>query len=414
MALATLADYHLDESKIADVDLGSLELKQNYRTVLAEWAKNPPFYVIVDGAPQVIVASYQNARTVFLDKERYTNVVPREPGYEKFDKFMGVQTLAQMDGEQHNRIRRLMNPAFSQTAMDALHEGFVRAVDGLLDGIEAEGNEFDAMPKYASRLIVEVLLTVMVGLNEEQKAIFFELHRQIPKTTYTKPGDPFPPECIAAFDAARAMIEQLIAERTEQPGNDMISTLIQVRDEGDKLSDAELFDQIFTVCVAALSGTTVGAGAVLYGMYSHPEQLEEVRNDRSLMWPAIEECLRYSGTAGYVTFARFAIQDTVLDGTEIFAGMPVRISPQATSFDEARYPDPQRFDIHRNPQHIMAFGFGVHHCIGHRLARTSLRILFERLMDRFPQAGFVDPDFKPRYVGAVGELRIDTMPMRLR
>jgi cytochrome P450 len=362
----------------------------------------------------VIVARYEDAREVFLDKERFTNVVPRLPGFEKFDKFMGVQTLAQMDGEMHARIRRLMNPAFAPKSLASYEAQFTAAIDRLLDAIEAEGNEFDAMSRYASVLIHETLMVELVGLTPEQKDIFLEMHRQIPKTTYTKPGEPFPPECIAAMAAATEMIDQIIEERRANPGHDLVSALIQARDEGDKLSDKELFDQTFTVCAAALAGTTTGAGATLYGMYSHPEQLEEVKRDRDLVPQAIEECLRWAGTAGYVTFARFATQDFELNGTPIYAGMPVRISPQATSFDEAKYPDPQRFDIHRDPKDVMVFGLGAHHCIGHRLARQTLRIALERLLDRFPDAHLADPDFEPTYVGAVGELRIESMPMHLR
>jgi cytochrome P450 len=409
----TVAAYQLDRSKIVDIDLASLELKQNFRTVLPEWAKRPPFYVIVDGQPQVIIGRYEDAREIFLDTERFTNVVPKAPGFEKFDKFMGVRTLAQMDGEAHSRVRRLMTPAFSPRSLAGFEAQFKRAIDVLLDGIEADGVEFEAMSRYASVLIHETLMLEMVGLSREQKDVFLEMHRQIPKTTYTKPGEPFPAECVAAFDAATEMIHSIIAERRANPGRDLVSALIQARDEGDRLSDKELFDQTFTVCAAALAGTTTGAGATLYGMYRHPDQLEEVQRDRGLVPQAIEECLRWAGTAGYVTFARFAVEDLVLGGTEIYAGMPVRISPQATSFDETRFPDPQRFDIHRNPKEILAFGLGAHHCLGHRLARMTLRIALERLLDRYPKAGLVEPDFVPRYVGAVGELRIAELPMRL-
>jgi cytochrome P450 len=411
--VATISRLELDPARIDDVDLASLELKQNFRDVLPGWASRPPFYVFVDGSPQVIVGRYADAREVFLDKERFTNVVPKQPGFEKFDKFMGVQTLAQMDGEQHARIRRLMNPAFSPKSLATYENQFTAAIDRLLDGIEADGAEFDAMARYASVLIHEVLMVELVGLTPEQKDVFLEMHRQIPKTTYTKPGEPFPPECVAAFDAATAMIEQIIDERRKNPGHDLVSALIQARDEGDKLTDKELFDQTFTVCAAALAGTTTGAGAVLYSMYSHPDALAEVKADRSLVPQAIEECLRWAGTAGYVTFARFATQDFELNGTAIYTGMPVRISPMSTSFDEEHYPDAQRFDIHRDPRDVLAFGVGAHHCIGHRLARMTLRIALERLLDRFPDARLATPDFQPQYVGAVGELRIAELPMRL-
>src|SRR5262245_18304258 len=94
----------LDSSKIVDVDLGSSEFKQNARTILAGWARRPPFYVLSSGPPQVICGRYADVHEVFSDTERFSSEVPRGSGFEKFDKFMGVQFITQMDGEQHARI----------------------------------------------------------------------------------------------------------------------------------------------------------------------------------------------------------------------------------------------------------------------------------------------------------------------
>jgi cytochrome P450 len=103
----------LDRSKVVDLDLGSNEFKQNARNILAEWAKQPPFYVFSFGPPQVVCGRHADVHEVFSDTERFSSELPRGHGFEQFDKFMGVQFITQMDGERHARIRRLLMPAFS-------------------------------------------------------------------------------------------------------------------------------------------------------------------------------------------------------------------------------------------------------------------------------------------------------------
>ena len=103
--------------------------------------------------------------------------------------------------------------------------------------------------------------------------------------------------------------------------------------------------------------------------------------------------------------------DTELGGTKIFKDMVVRPFPQAANYDPNVFPDPLRFDIHRHPKRILAFGAGPHHCIGNILGRTAITIAIRRLLARFPHAKLADPDFTPVYGGAVGELRLQHLPM---
>ena len=409
--MSSLAD--LDRSKVVDVDLGSSEFKQNAHGILAEWAKRSPFYVFAKGPPQVICGRYADVHEVFSNTERFSSQMPRGPGFEQFDKFMGAQFVTQMDGEQHARIRRLLMPAFSSRSLARIENRITEIIDGMLDRIEAGGNEFDGMQDYGAQLVVGALLTAMVGLSEERKEIFVAFHEVVPLTTYTKPGEPFPPECVAAFNRAAELVRVIIAERRATPGPDFISDLIQARDRDDKLTDRELFDQIFTICGAALSATSRAAGGALYTLYTHEDQLEQLVRDPSLIRGAVEECLRIASN-GYFTFPRMATQDTDLGGTRILKGMVVRPSPQAANYDPDVFPDPLRFDIHRNPKRIMAFGAGPHHCIGNILGRTAITIAITRLLARFPTARLINPDFTPFYGGAVGELRLQSLPMKIR
>jgi cytochrome P450 len=404
---------NLDPSKIVELDLGSAEFKQNAQRLMAEWARRPPFYVLSNGPPQVICGRYAHVHEVFADTVRFSSEMPKGPGFEQFDKFMGVQFITQMDGERHARIRRLLMPAFSSRRLAQLEARITEIIDGMLDKIERGGHDFDGMADYGAQLVVGALLHAMVNLDERQKEIFLAFHEVLPLTTYTKPGEPFAPECVRAFDRAAELVHEIIAERRSRPGPDFISDLIVARDQGDKLTDRELFDQIFTICGAALSATSRAAGGALYTLYSHPDQLAELIAEPSLIAEAVEECLRIASN-GYFTFPRMATRDTELGGTKILQGMVVRPSPQAANYDPDVFPDPLRFDIHRNPKRILAFGAGPHHCIGNILGRTTITIAIRRLLARFPDARLADPHFIPVYGGAVGELRLQRLPMKIQ
>jgi cytochrome P450 len=409
--MSSLAD--LDRNKVVDVDLGSSAFKQNARSILAQWARRPPFYVISSGPPQVVCGRYADVQEVFSDTERFSSELPRGPGFEQYDKFMGVQFVTQMDGERHARIRRLLMPAFSSRSLSRLETRITEIIEGMLDRIECGGNEFDGMQDYGAQLVVGALLTAMANLDEGQKEIFLAFHEVLPLTTYTRPGEPFAPECVRAFECAAQLVRDIIAQRRANPRADFINDLVTARDQGDKLTDRELFDQIFTICGAALSATSRAAGGALYALYSHPDQLAELISEPSLIPEAVEECLRIASN-GYFTFPRMATRDTEVGGTKILEGMVVRPSPQAANYDPEVFPDPLRFDIHRRPKRIMAFGAGPHHCIGNILGRTAITIAIRRMLARFPNARLADPDFVPSYGGAVGELRLRHLPMTIQ
>jgi cytochrome P450 len=281
----------------------------------------------------------------------------------------------------------------------------------MLDRIEANGPAFDGMKDYGAHLVVQALLDAMINMDERRKAIFVAFHDVLPGTTYVNPGESWSPELRHAFNRAMAEIKVIIEERRVSPRSDFVSDLVHARDTGDKLNDRELFDQIFGICGAALSATSRAAGGALHLLYTHDDQRQQLIRDPLLIPEAIEECLRLRSN-GYFTFPRIARRDTEVGGTRIPKDMVVRPSPLAPNYDPDVFPDPLRFDIHRKPKRILSFGAGPHHCIGNILGRTTISIAITRLLGRFPKAHIKDRDFTPLYGGAVGELRLQSLPMR--
>jgi cytochrome P450 len=402
----------LDSSKVVALDFSSAEFKRNAHNLVADWARQPPFYVLGDGPPQVIVGRYADVSEVFLDAERFASQLPRGPGYEQYDKFMGIEFMTQMDGEQHARLRRLLMPAFSSRRMAQVEEDIEKIIEGMLDEIERTGPAFDAMTQYGARIVVGALVTTMMGLDQAQQKVLLDYQDMLPVATAIKPGQSYPPECQRAFEAAHRLANEVIANRRAKPRADFLSDLVMARDQGDRLTDHELFGMIFGL-FGALAATSRSAGGALYTLYTHTDQLAELIENSDLIPDAIEECLRFASN-GYFTFARIATRDTAVGGTQISKGMVVRPSPLAANYDPDVFPDPLRFNIHRKPKRILSFAVGPHHCVGNILGRTTITIAIRRLLARFPKARLADPSFVPIYGGSVGELRLQSLPMMVR
>jgi cytochrome P450 len=403
---------NLDSSKVVALDFTSADFRQKAHHLVAKWATRPPFYVLGDGPPQVIVGRYADVHEVFSDAERFASHLPKGPGYEQYDKFMGLPFLTQTDGEQHARLRRLLIPAFSAHRMQQIESNITDVIEGMLDDIERHGPEFDAMTQYGAKLVIGALVTTMMGLNEEQRQVLVDYQDVLPLATARKPGEPYPPEYERVAKRAADLVDLTIAERRAGQRSDFLNDLVQARDKDDKLSDEELFGMIFGL-FGAIAATSRSAGGALYTLYTHTDQLAELIRDPTLIPDAIEECLRIASN-GYFTFARIATGDTEVGGTAIRKGMIVRPSPLAANYDPLVYPDPLRFDVHRKPKRILSFAVGPHYCIGNILGRSTITIAIQRLLARFPNARLTDPDFVPVYGGAVGELRLQSLPMRIQ
>ena len=408
--MSSLAE--LDRSNVVDVDLGSAEFKANAHRHMAEWARRPPFYVLGSGPPQVVVGRYADVHRVFSDTENFASEMPRGPGWEQFNKIMDAQFVTQMDGEQHARVRRLLMPAFSSRRIEQLKESITTMVDGMLDEIEKNGPEFDAMQDLGAHLVVDALLTAMVAMDERRKAIFVAFHDLIPGTTYVKPGESWAPELRQAFDRTMEEIKVIIEERRASPRSGFHQRSRQRPRRRRQAQRARAvrsdFRHLRRLAVGNEPRRRRRALSALHPRRSAPavdrRSVAHPRGDRGVP-PARQQRL-------------FHLPPHLHQGYrgrrhQILKGMVVRPSPLAPNYDPDQFPDPLRFDIHRKPKRILSFGAGPHHCVGNILGRTTITTAIRRLLERFPKAHMIDPNFTPVYGGAVGELRLQSLPMRI-
>jgi cytochrome P450 len=403
--------FAVDRSKIDPIDIFGDYVRQNAQVVCEEWATRRPFYVEVDGSIELLCTRHEDIMAVYNNPELFSAEIPPIEGYSRYNKTMGVRQLAQMEGEAHARLRRLMSPAFSPRSIRVLSDEITAIVDEMLDEIAKIGGEFDAMKMFADHLIVKSLLSAMFKLNDRQRAVMLRMAEVLAGYSNLRKGQATPESSLEAFEQTSQVIRELISERRANPGVDFISDIIVAREENDALSEQELFDQVFMVCIAALTTTPTTMGGMLLTLYRNPDQLEELKQHPDTTPDAVDECQRHHSHRVVGAFARFATRSLELGGTVIPKHMPVHLSIQAGNYDPILYPDPLKFDIRRKPRNLLAFGVGVHHCMGARLAKLVLTIALQRWISRLPDARLADPAFVPRYGGGAGGRRILALPM---
>jgi len=280
-------------------------------------------------------------------------------------------TMMHTDPPEHTAYRKLVQPGFKPSLMTALEPVARERLLDLLGRITAEEPvefvEAVAVP-YPLRIVSDLL-----GLPDEDWERFFDWSEaMIPGALDLSPErrDEIQAEMRAYFMA-------VIAEKRADPEEDLISVLA-----AEDLNDDELYMFLNQLLVAGNETTRNTISGGLWALAEHPDQWQRLVDDRSLVPSAVEEILRW--TTAVISFMRTATADTDLGGVPIAAGDPVLMLYSSANRDEAQFgPTADRFDVARNPNHHLAFGFGAHYCIGAALARLEVRLVLEGLLDRF-------------------------------
>ena len=324
-----------------------------------------------------VALSYEAVSEVLRDGERFTS-----SGYAlSMGPVMG-RTILQMDEPEHGRYRRLLQGAFSRKALDRWERELVApVVEGLIDRFAARGSA-DLVRELTFPFPVSVIAG-MIGLPEEELADFHRWAVELISVGFN-PG--------AGMEASRklaGLFLRVLEARRREPRDDLMSVLALAEIEGTRLTDEEIVSFCRLLAPAGAETTYRSSSNLLCGLLTHPDQLEAVRADRSLVSQAIEEGLRWE--APLTSILRIATRDTEVCGVPVPAGALVAVNLGSANRDETRWSDPGRFDVFRPPKTHMAFAFGAHRCLGMHLATMETRVALNALFDRLPNLR-LDPD----------------------
>jgi cytochrome P450 len=303
------------------------------------------------------------------------------------------ETLLSLEGEDHARIRRLLMPAFRNKTIAAMRPRFQALADELIDAFAPRGRvEFvsEFAEPYASRIIC-----VLLGLPEESWPQVAHWADDLGKSFGINVAEDLP-EITAALEGLHAYLDEVVADRQAHPRDDLVTTLVQASDSEGRLSRHELGVALVFLVFAGMETTRNQLGLALQTLLQHPDQWQLLGEQPELGGQAVEEVMRVNPTVTWVT--REAVEDVEYQGLHIPRGGIVQMLSHAAGTDPTAMPDPA-FDITQvRPPHL-GFGSGVHHCLGHFVARTDMAVALPQLARRMPDAR---PDGPGRWMPVSG------------
>jgi cytochrome P450 len=334
---------------------------------------------------------------------RYSDVLEVSKNAQTFSSAHGIRledmdaqenaarrTMMELDPPQHTAYRRLVQPPFSRREVLAYEDAVRLLAREVIDGVAGQ-SEFDFV-EHIARALPMRMLGSLLGVSDQDGHWLVEkgdaligntdpeFTTHVVDQTNTEEFRLMPFRSPAGLELFQYAGEQA-QNRRANPKNDLITRLLEPKIDGEPLSDHE-FKNFFTLLVAAGNDTTrYTMAAGLEALMQHPEQLEDLRSDLSLMDSAVEEILRWGSVTMH--FRRTAVQDAEIAGTHIKSGDKIVLYYISADFDERQFANPYQFDIRRTPNDHVAFGLkSPHKCLGEHLARLEIKVLFEELLPR--------------------------------
>jgi cytochrome P450 len=340
-----------------------------------------------DPEPGWIAYRYDDCSRILRDAKTFTST-----GYDSSIGVVMGHVILGMDDPEHRDHRNLVAHAFREKALARWEPAFIAPIiDELIDRFAADG-QADLVRQLTFEFPVRVIARLL-GLPEED---FPQFHRWgielIGLVADIERG-------LAASESLREYFAGIVADRRAHPAEDVISDLIAADIDGERLSDEAIYSFLRLLLPAGAETTYRSSGNLLFLLLTHPEQLDAVRADRSLLPQAIEEGLRFEPPL--LTINRTATCEVELSGVTLGAGESITPHLGSANHDETRWEDADRFDIFRPPIPHIAFAHGPHMCLGMHLARLETRVLLNRVFDRLGELALDPGDSDPYIRGDV-------------
>ncbi|ASU84064.1 cytochrome P450 [Nocardiopsis gilva YIM 90087] len=331
-------------------------------------------YTFPGGKPGWLITGYDLARSVLADS-RFSS--RRELMLHPYIDTTGMEVhpappgeFVLMDEPQHGRYRKPLAGKFTARRMRLLTERVEQITADHLDAMEKAGPPADLVTAFAAP-IPAIMICELLGVPYQDRGSFQK------QATSFHSGETSDEDQIAAYTAIQDYLAELVAAKRANPTDDVLSDLTD-----SDLTDEELRGIGLVLLVAGLDTTANMLALGTFALLRNPAQLAALRADPELADQAVDELLRYLSVAK--TFMRTALEDVELGGQTIEAGTAVIVSYSTANRDPERFADPHVLDLRRKADGHLAFGHGIHHCLGHQLARVEMRVAFPALVNRFP------------------------------
>lgn len=358
------------------------------------------------GSADWLATGRAEARAVLGDADRFTAKPPdlhraisrgaREEG-----------NLLHYDPPEHTRLRKLLAPEFTLRRMRRMEPIIERIVAERLDALAAAGPPADLM-RHFGWPVPGLVICALLGIPRDDLA---DLGRMLdvraPSRSDAHSGGRTR-QRVAAQKAFSSYMSRIVARKRRSPGEDMLGML--VREHGDDITDAELAGICASFMAAGLEGSAQMLGLGLLALLEHPDQLALLRAEPELMPRAVEELLRYVSVVSTAS-PRTALVDVTIGGQRIKAGQVVSCSLFAVNRTRPAGQPPDRLDITREDSTHVAFGHGIHHCVGAALARVQLRLSFAALLPRFPGLRLAVPAGELRFRPHAVQYGVEELPV---
>ena len=329
----------------------------------------------------------------------------RQSEFSELARMLGLWLIF-MDPPEHTRLRKLLNKGFSPAAVEGLRPQVEAIVDQMLKPLR-HGSEVDLMREIANPMPVRIILE-MLGISQELRDTFVNWSRAI--AVFRGNPNRTVEEARAAQDALVELTEffrQTVAERRRKKGNDLISLLIDIEEEGEVLTEEELYAQCIALLFAGHETTRNLIGNGMYTLLKNPRQTAELRENPEMIRSAVEELLRYESPVQFT--ARVLKEDVEVCGQTIRKGWTVLCMLGAANRDPRQFKEPDQLDLKRlNNQHL-AFSAGLHFCIGAQLARLEGQVAILNMVRRFPKMQLTGP--RPEWASTFGFRGLKSLPV---
>jgi cytochrome P450 len=313
----------------------------------------------------------------------------KRPGEDSIFRWIDDYGLMALDKKQHTAQRKLLGSGFTPRGVARMDRQIREVVARYAKPLHGRTGVVDIMAEFTTPIPNAVISAITgVAATGVSDAEFSRVAQETIQGFFGFVSEEVLERAERAYEPLSGWVRETVLQRRERPEDDLISDLVSAREGAFRFTDDDIIAQVSALLAAGSETTATGGVISIMTLLDHPESLERLREDRSLIPQAVNEILRF-GFGGIAGTQRFALEDFDLHGRRIKKGQSLMLSLGGASHDPDQYPSPERFDIDRNPQDLVTFGIGPHFCLGANLAKGEMGCMIDALLDILPRGSMV-------------------------